>query len=51
MTNLYIRYFDREVVVSTVDEAMDFLYSIKEIKIETNVASRIKTFMDRSTEP
>ena len=45
-TNLYIRYFDREVVVSTVEEAMDFLYSIKEIKIETNVAARIKSFMD-----
>lgn len=48
MINLYIRYFDREAVVSSIDEAMDFLYSINEIKIETNVASRIKTFMDSS---
>lgn len=46
MPNLYIRYFDREVVVSSIDDAMDFLDSIKEIKIETNVADRIMAFMD-----
>lgn len=46
MTNLYIRYFDREAVVSTVDDAMAFLEAINEIKIETNVAGRIKSFIE-----
>lgn len=46
MQNLYIRYFDREAVVTSVDEAMDFLCSIREIKIETNVADRISAFLE-----
>ncbi|MCR5313675.1 MAG: hypothetical protein K6E54_08590 [Bacteroidaceae bacterium] len=46
MPNLYIRYFDREAVVSSIDEAMYFLESINEIKIETNVAGRIQSFLD-----
>ena len=29
--NLYLRYFDRETLVSTVDDAIDFLRSIDEI--------------------
>ena len=30
--NLYLRYFDRETLVSTVDDAIDFLRSIDEIE-------------------
>lgn len=44
--NLFIRYFDHEALATNIDEAMDFLDSIEEIKIENNVANRIKTFME-----
>ena len=29
--NLYLRYFDRETLVTNVDDAIDFLASIPEI--------------------
>jgi len=46
MVNLYIRYFDREAIVTSINEAMAFLSSIQEIKLETNVAGRIKAFVE-----
>lgn len=46
--NLYIRYFDYEYVAKSVDEAMDFLRSISEIKLESNTESRIITFINSS---
>lgn len=46
--NLYVRYFDHETLAKTVDEAMDFLGTIDEIKLESNTASRIVTFLTSS---
>ena len=41
--NLYVRYFDHEFLAKSVDEAIEFLRSIPEIKVESNAASRITT--------
>ena len=46
--NLYVRYFDHECLVKSVEEAIDFLRSIPEIKVESNAASRITTFLNSS---
>ena len=46
--NLYVRYFDHEHLAKSVDEALDFLRTIEEIKIESNAASRITTFLNSS---
>ena len=44
--NLYVRYFDREYLAKSVDEAIEFLQSIEDIKLESNAASRIHTFLN-----
>lgn len=46
--NLYVRYFDHETLAKSVDEAIDFLSTIDEIKLESNTASRIMTFLNSS---
>ncbi|MBO7569922.1 MAG: hypothetical protein J6T11_06195 [Bacteroidaceae bacterium] len=46
--NLYVRYFDHECLAKSVEEAIDFLCSIPEIKVESNAASRITTFLNSS---
>ena len=46
--NLYVRYFDHECLAKSVEEAIDFLLSIPEIKVESNAASRITTFLNSS---
>ena len=46
--NLYVRYFDHEFLAKSVDEAIEFLRSIPEIKVESNAASRISTFLNSS---
>lgn len=46
--NLYVRYFDHEYLATSVDEALDFLRTIEEIKLESNAASRILTFLNSS---
>lgn len=46
--NLYIRYFDHEFLAKTVDEAIDFITNINEIKLESNAAIRISTFLNSS---
>lgn len=46
--NLYVRYFDHECLAKTIDEALDFLSTIDEIKLESNTASRISTFLNSS---
>ena len=38
--NLYVRYFDHEALATSVDEAMAFLQTIEEIKLESNTAFR-----------
>lgn len=44
--NLFIRYFDHEALATNMDEAMGFLQTIDEIKIDGSVANRIRSFME-----
>lgn len=43
--NLYIRYFDREILVNTVDEAIDFLASIDEIGMNPVLETDIRDYV------
>ena len=42
--NLYLRYFDRETLVSTADEAIDFLKSIDEIEMDSSLEADIREY-------
>ena len=42
--NLYIRYFDRETLVSNVDEAIEFLRSLQEIPITPELEAEIREY-------
>ena len=42
--NLYLRYFDRETLVSTVDEAIDFLKSLNEIDMTPDLEADIRDY-------
>ena len=43
--NLYLRYFDRETLVTTVDEAIDFLAGINEIGMNPVLESDIRDYV------
>ncbi len=43
--NLYLRYFDRETLVSSVDEAIDFLGSIDEIGMNPVLENDIREYV------
>ena len=43
--NLYLRYFDRETLVSTVDEAIDFLRDIDEIVVDEELEADIREYV------
>ena len=43
--NLYLRYFDREVLVNTVDEAIHFLSSIDEIEMTPILEKDIRAYV------
>lgn len=42
--NLYLRYFDKEVLVYTVDEAIDFLRSIEDIEMNPLLEADIREY-------
>ena len=42
--NLYIRYFDKELLVYSVEEALDFLRSIPEVDITPSMEKDIREF-------
>ena len=42
--NLYLRYFDRETLVSTVDEAIDFLKSLNEIDMTPELEADVRDY-------
>ncbi len=42
--NLYIRYFDKEILVYSVDEALNFLRSIPEIELNSALEKDIRDF-------
>ena len=44
--NLYLRYFDRETLVTSVDEAIDFLASIEEIGMDAALESDIRDYVN-----
>ncbi|MBQ9670360.1 MAG: hypothetical protein IJ640_09790 [Prevotella sp.] len=44
--NLYIRYFEKEALVSSVDEAIDFLTDIPEIEMTNELADDIKDYAE-----
>jgi len=43
--NLYLRYFDRETLVSTVDEAIDFLRDIEDIGVDPELEADIRDYV------
>lgn len=42
--NLYIRYFDKETLVSSVDEAIDFLSGISEVEMNAELEADIRDY-------
>ncbi len=44
--NLYLRYFDRETLVASVDEAIDFLCSIPEVGMNAELENDIREYVD-----
>lgn len=44
--NLYIRYFQSETIVKSVDEAMDYLASIPEIKVDEYLYDDLRQFAE-----
>ena len=42
--NLYLRYFDSEILVHTVDEAIEFLSSIEEIGMDANLEADVRQY-------
>lgn len=42
--NLYLRYFDNEILVHTVEEALDFLDSIPEIDVTQEIANDLREY-------
>ncbi len=43
--NLYIRYFDKETLVSTIEQAIDFLASIDEIGMSPELEEDIRAYV------
>lgn len=43
--NLYLRYFDKETLVSNVEEALDFLHSIPEIELTPELEADIRDYV------
>lgn len=46
--NLYIRYFDEETLVYSVQEALDFLASLEDVEVTEEMASELEKFMASS---
>jgi len=44
--NLYVRYFAHEALVQSVEEAIEFLRNIQEIKVDQSLINRISTFYE-----
>lgn len=44
--NLYLRYFDKETLVPTVEDAIDFLASIPEINMNPDLEADIRDYCD-----
>ncbi|MCQ2129707.1 MAG: hypothetical protein MJZ08_09800 [Bacteroidaceae bacterium] len=44
--NLYLRYFDKETFAYSIDEALDFLYSIDEIGMNAEIAKDVADYVE-----
>lgn len=44
--NLYLRYFDKETLVTNVEDALDFLSSIPEIDLDDDLADDIREYAE-----
>lgn len=47
--NLYIRYFDSEVLVTNVNDALAFLGGIDEIEMNSKIAADVREYFESST--
>lgn len=43
--NLYVRYFDHETFATNMDDVVDFLTSIREIKVTDDMLARVDEFL------
>lgn len=43
--NIYLRYFDNEILVSTPDEAIQFLKSIDDISMDISLESDVRSYL------
>ena len=46
--NLYIRYFDDEVLVHSIAEALDFLSSLDDVEVNDEMVTELEKFMSSS---
>lgn len=46
--NLYIRYFDDEALVHSVEEAIHFLSSLDDVEVNEEIANELEKFMSSS---
>lgn len=46
--NLYIRYFDDETLVHSVEEALHFLSSLDDVEVNEEIATELEKFMSSS---
>lgn len=44
--NLYVRYFDHETLATTMDDVVDFITSIREIKANAEMFHRVEDFFN-----
>ncbi len=44
--NLYVRYFDHETLATNMDEVVNFMKSISDIKVDDSVVSRVASFVE-----
>ena len=44
--NLYLRYFDKETLVSNADQAIDFLHSIQDIEVTPDLENDVREYAE-----
>ncbi len=46
MSNLYVRYFDRDMLALSVEEVIDFLSTIPDIRITSELVSEVRAYAE-----
>lgn len=44
--NIYLRYFDQEVLVTSIDEALEYLSSIPEVKLTDSIVKSFTSYVE-----